>query len=106
MTTTCNWILGNFNKPCVVDVAQTLKTLEVDPLVLPQESAQRLLVFFEAAVHLASCPISEVTYRIGLASKKVLVASASFLQGKSVDSSKCTSSLIFLFCMIRCCCWV
>ncbi|VUZ52783.1 unnamed protein product [Hymenolepis diminuta] len=102
VTTTCNWILGNFNKPCVVDVAQTLKTLEVDPLVLPQESAQRLLVFFEAAVHLASCPISEVTYRIGLASKKALVVSASFLQGKSVDSVADISRRhkVFIYCLV------
>ncbi|KAM3181262.1 hypothetical protein ACTXT7_014710 [Hymenolepis weldensis] len=101
VTTTCNWILRNFNKPCVVDVAQTLKTLEVDPLVLPQESAQCLLVFFEAAVHLASCPISEVTYRIGLASKKALMASALFLQEKSADSMADVSRRhkVFIYCL-------
>nr|CDS32444.2 telomere associated protein RIF1 [Hymenolepis microstoma] len=101
VTATCNWILKNHNKPCVVDVAQTLKTLEIDPLVLPHTSAKHLLVFFEAAVHLASCPISSVTYRIGKASKKALMASASFLQDESADCTVDVSKRhkVFIYCL-------
>ncbi|KAM7537815.1 hypothetical protein Aperf_G00000066156 [Anoplocephala perfoliata] len=68
VTMAWNWILKNFNKPCVVDDVHILKKLEMEPLTLPKDLVRKLVVFFEAAVRLASCPVSSLTYRIGLVS--------------------------------------
>ncbi|VDM33172.1 unnamed protein product [Hydatigera taeniaeformis] len=58
-----------FCKPGVVESLQQQKEQELKPLELPQHAVRQLLVFFEAAVYLASSPFSALEYRLAAAAK-------------------------------------
>ncbi|VDK33521.1 unnamed protein product [Taenia asiatica] len=74
-----------FCKPGVVESPQQQKEQELKPLELPRHAVRQLLVFFEAAVCLASNPISALEYRFAAAAKS---AGASFI---SSGRSKATN---------------
>ncbi|KAL5966904.1 hypothetical protein TSMEX_005446, partial [Taenia solium] len=58
-----------FCKPGLVESPQQQKEQELKPLELPRHAVRQLLVFFEAAVCLASNPLSALEYRFAAAAK-------------------------------------
>ncbi|CDS42614.1 conserved hypothetical protein [Echinococcus multilocularis] len=91
-----------FCKPGVVETPRQQKEQELKPLKLPHHAVRQLLVFFEAAVCLASSPFSALEHRFSAASFKSASSSPVSLEYSKITNYEAASRRrkIFIMCIV------